>query len=52
MNNLDCSRLGTMLHLDIKKSKEATNTAVFQQQIGRTALYTKMLLMDKKVASS
>ena len=26
MNNVACSRLGNMLHLDIQKGKEDTNT--------------------------
>ena len=43
-----CSRLGTMLHLDIQKGKEAMKTSNFQKDIGDTAAYMKILMMDTK----
>ena len=36
LNNVVCSRLGTMLYLDIKNGKEKTKTSQFQQFIGVT----------------
>ena len=34
MKNVACSRLGTMLHLDIQKGKEAMNKSTFQSELG------------------
>ena len=48
IKNVDCSRLGTMLHLDIQKVKEATNASTFQQQIRGTAACMKRLMVDTK----
>ena len=48
MNNLACSRLGKMLHLDIQKGKEATNTFIFQKYFGDNAACMKRLMMAKK----
>ena len=48
MKNMACSRLGTMLHLDIQKWKEALNTSTFQKYIGGTAACMKRLMMATK----
>ena len=48
MNNLACYRLGTMLHLEIKKGKEAMKASTFQKDTGGTAACTKRLLMATK----
>ena len=36
VNNVACSRLGTMLHLEILKVEEATKTLIFQNDISGT----------------
>ena len=48
MNNVACSRLGTMLHLEIKKGDEAMKTSSFQKDLGRTASCMKRLSIDTK----
>ena len=48
MNNVVCSRLGTMLHLEIQKGKEAMNRLNFQKDLGRTAVRMKIPTMAKK----
>ena len=48
MKNLACSRLETMLYLEIQKGKEATKTEKFQQQIGGTSECMDIITMDKK----
>ena len=45
MNNVDCSRLGTVLYLDIQEGKEAMKTSTFQKDIGGTAACTKRLIL-------
>ena len=37
MKNVVCSRLGTMLRLDIQKGKEAMKKSTFQGELGGTA---------------
>ena len=49
MKNVACSRLGTMLHLDIQKGKEATNTSNFQKYLGDTAVCMMRLMVDTKM---
>ena len=41
--NVACSRLGTMLHVEIQKGKEAMKTSKFQIYIGGTTAYMKRL---------
>ena len=48
INNLACSRLGTMLHLEIQKDKEAMKASKFQQDIGGTTVYKNILMMAIK----
>ena len=48
MNNMDCSRLGKMLHLEIQKGKEAMKTSIFQKYPEGTAECMKRLMMDTK----
>ena len=48
MKNVACYRLGTTLHLEIQKGKEAMKTSIFQKYIGGTAAYMKRLLMSTK----
>ena len=48
MNNVTCSRLGTMIHLDIQKGKEALKKLTFQKYVGGNAACMKRLLMDTK----
>ena len=48
MNNMAFSRLGTMLHLDIQKGKEAMKTYIFQKYIIGTTTCMKHLIMAKK----
>ena len=43
MKNVECSRLGKMLHLDIKKGKEAMKTSGFQKYLGGTTACMKRL---------
>ena len=44
IKNMDCSRLGNMLYLDIQKGEEAMKTSEFQQQIVGTVMYMKRLM--------
>ena len=48
---MDCSRLGTMLHPEIQRGKEATKASKFQQNIRGTAACMKILMMYTKVES-
>ena len=48
INNVDCSRLGTMLHLYTQNGKEATKAPTFQQEIGGTAACMKKIMVDLK----
>ena len=48
INDMDCYRLGAMLHLDIQKGKKVVKTAEFQQDIGGTSACTKILIMATK----
>ena len=48
MKNVDFSRLGTMLQLDIQKGKGSIRTPNFQKHIGGTAACMKRLAMAKK----
>ena len=48
MNNVMCYRLGTLLHLEIQKGKEAAKTSIFQKHIGGTAAYMNILMKAKK----
>ena len=45
MNNVAYFSLGTMLHLNIQKEKEAMKTSHFQKQIVGTAACMKILMM-------
>ena len=45
MNNLACSRLGTMLHLEIQKGKEAMKTSKFQNFLGGTTVCMRRLVI-------
>ena len=47
INNVACSRLGTMLYIDIQKGKEVMKTSNFQKDIGGTASCIKRLMMNK-----
>ena len=48
MNNVACTRLGTMLHLDIQKGKEAMKTPKFQKYIRGTTTCMKRLSIATK----
>ena len=48
MNNVACSRLGKMLHLEIKKGKEAAKMSKFQKDLGGTASCMKRLAIATK----
>ena len=48
MKNVSCSRLGTMLHLDIQKGKEDMKTSIFQKYIGGTTACMKRLAVATK----
>ena len=48
MKNTECSRLGTILHLEIQKGKEATKTSQFQKYIGGTTVFMKRLAIATK----
>ena len=48
IKNVECYRLGTMLYLYIKKGKEYTKTAEFQQNIGGTAVCMKRPIIATK----
>ena len=48
MKNVVCSRLGTMLHLDIQNGKEAMKTSGFKKYLGGNAVCIKRLLIATK----
>ena len=48
MKNVACSRLGTMLHLEIQKGKEATKKSTFQSELGGNAACMKRLAIANK----
>ena len=48
MKNVACSRLGTMLHLEIQKGKEAMKKSTFQNELGGTAACMKILAISTK----
>ena len=48
MKNVVCSRLGTMLHLDIQKGKEAMKKSTFQSELGGTSECMKRLSIATK----
>ena len=48
MKNILCSRLGTMLHLDIQKGKKATKMSNFQKELGDTTACMKGLAIATK----
>ena len=48
MKNLACSRLGTMLHIEIQKGKEAMKKSTFQSELGGTAVCMKRLAIATK----
>ena len=48
MNNVACSRLGNMLHLEIKKGKEAMKASDLQKYLGGAASCTKRPTMATK----
>ena len=48
MKNVACSMLGTMLHLDIQRSKEAIKTSTFQHFLIGTTACMKRLAIDTK----
>ena len=48
MKNVVCSRLGTMLHLEIQKGKEAMKKSKFQSVLGGTAACMKRLAIATK----
>ena len=48
MKNVACSRLGTMLHLEIQKGKEDTKTSKFQNVLGGTTMCMKRLAISTK----
>ena len=48
MNNVACSRLGKMLHLEIQRGKESMKTSEFQKKLGGTTACMKRLAIDTK----
>ena len=48
MKNVACSRLVTMLHLEIQKGKEAMKTPEFKKYLRGTAVCMRRLAMDTK----
>ena len=48
MKNVACSRLGTVLHLDIQKEKEAIKTSTFQKYLGGTVARMKIRMIYTK----
>ena len=48
VNNVACSRLGTMLYLDIQKGKEDMKTSTFQKYIEGNIACIKRLMMAPK----
>ena len=49
MKNVVCSKLGTMLHLEIQNGKEAMKKSTFQSELGGTAACMKRLAISTKV---
>ena len=48
MKNVACSRLGVMSHLDIQKGKEAMKTSEFQEDLGGTNVFMKIIAIYNK----
>ena len=48
IKNMACSRLGTMLHLEIQKGKEAMKKSTFQSELGGTDVCMKRLAIATK----
>ena len=48
MKNVAFSRLGTMLHIEIQKGKEAMKTSEFQFFLGGTTACIRRLAIDTK----
>ena len=48
MKNVACSRLRTMLHLEIQKGKVAMNKSTFQRELGGTSACMKRLAISTK----
>ena len=48
MNNVACSRLGTMLYLDIQRGKDDMKTSIFLKYLGGTAVCIRRIMMDIK----
>ena len=48
ITNVACYRLGTMLHLEIQKGKEAMKAESLQHDIRETTLFTNRLMMATK----
>ena len=48
IKNVTCSRLGTMLHLEIQKGKEAMKTSKFQNFLGGNTACMKRLAIATK----
>ena len=48
MKNVVCSRLGTMLHLDIQKGEEAMKKSKYQKDIGGTTVCMNILSVATK----
>ena len=48
LKNVACSRLGTMLYIDIQKGREALKTSKFQNVLGGTTACMKRLDIDTK----
>ena len=48
MKNVVCYTLGTMLHLDIQKVKEAMKTSKIQKYLGGNVVYMKRLDINTK----
>ena len=52
MNNGACSRLGTMLHLETQKDKEAMKTSGYQNDMGGNSVCMKRIMMDTNGVAS
>ena len=48
MNNMECSSLGTILHLETQKGKEAMKTSEFLKYFEGTPACMKRISMDTK----
>ena len=48
MKNVACSRLGTMLHLEIQKGKEAMKMSEYQKDIGVNSAYMNKISVATK----